>query len=112
MSGVCDKQKRSSWIVFSSNRFGEQRQARSEQGSITSCLFADELIPGIEIKELLSAIKFSDCRGHVVELWMPKFKIEYKFDKVEKDLEKLGVRRAFSPLLAEFENLPLKVSLL
>ena len=95
-----------------SDRFGEQRRARSEQVSITSSLFADELIPGVEITQLVSSIKFSKWWRHKVSLWMPKFKIESKFDKVEKSLEKLCVRRAFSPSFAEFGNLPLKVSLL
>ena len=76
-----------------------------------SSLFTDELIPGVEITELVSSIKFSKWPRHEVSLWMPKFKIEYEFDKVEQSLEKLGVRRAFSPSLAEFGNLPLKVSL-
>ena len=75
-----------------------------------SSLSTDELISGVKIDELVRSIKSSDRRGLDVELHIPKFKIEYNFDKVETTLEKLGVRRAFDPLLAELENIPLKVS--
>ena len=74
-----------------------------------SSLFTDELIPGVEIRELVSSI---DSEIDEVGLWMPKFKIEYEFDKLEESLKKLGVRRAFSPKQAELGNIPLKVSLL
>ena len=74
-----------------------------------SSLFTDELILGVKIRELVSSIDFEIDE---VGLWMPKFKIAYEFDNLQENLEKLGVRRAFSPKQAELGNIPLKVSLL
>ena len=71
--------------------------------------FSDEVLAGMQPTELSNALRSEFFRGRVV-LSMPKFKIEYTFDKVQNILSELGVKRIFSPGDADFGNLFLKVS--
>lgn len=72
--------------------------------------FADEIIASMQPADLMTAIRGPGSRNEV-NLSMPKFKIEYTYDRVKNDLKQCGVNKIFVPGVGDFGDLFLNVSI-